>query len=409
MRVSLLVISCAGFGRILSWPEPGKGQFNESNLPAGHRMSYQKALTLLIHHSLLLIVLPKWFLQWSWNEEHREAIVAYEEFGLYMMEMYEEKKYKIQHNHDDGERSDLMDALIRSSAEGEKLNLADGKGAQHASLTRDEILGNSFVFILAGHETTAAAMQYASIFLALHPEIQQKVQAEINEFFTNNNAQGYDSDFPLLADGWVGAIFFETLRLYQPVVAIPKSAEASQTVTYQGRQMTLPGPCDMEVNAVAIHRNPKYWRSPGYPESDPHTFRPQRWFSSPEMESLTRAQALEIVGNRLLKPKKGTFLPFSEGFRACLGKKFAIVEIVAVMTRLLKEYSFELEVDERRGQTWESVHAETRERLRDVRTTITLKLVKPVNLGFVRRGEERWFGKSGEGLYVPYETEKVWT
>ena len=45
----------------------------------------------------------------------------------------------------------------------------------------------------------------------------------------------------------------------------------------------------------------------------------------------------------ILKPAKGAFLPFSEGARACSGKKFATVEFVAVLFTLLREHRIELE------------------------------------------------------------------
>jgi cytochrome P450 len=45
----------------------------------------------------------------------------------------------------------------------------------------------------------------------------------------------------------------------------------------------------------------------------------------------------------LVKPAKGTFLPFSEGARACSGKKFATVQFVAVLFTLFREHRVELE------------------------------------------------------------------
>jgi hypothetical protein len=41
----------------------------------------------------------------------------------------------------------------------------------------------------------------------------------------------------------------------------------------------------------------------------------------------------------LLKPAKGTFLPFSEGARQCSGRKFAAVEFAAVLSALLREHT----------------------------------------------------------------------
>ena len=50
-------------------------------------------------------------------------------------------------------------------------------------LTDDEIVINALTFVLAGSETTGAALSYTSYLLALHPDIQEKLQAEIDKYF----------------------------------------------------------------------------------------------------------------------------------------------------------------------------------------------------------------------------------
>ena len=50
-------------------------------------------------------------------------------------------------------------------------------------LTDDEIMANSFTFLLAGYETSAAALSYTSYLLALHPDTQEKLQSEIDNYF----------------------------------------------------------------------------------------------------------------------------------------------------------------------------------------------------------------------------------
>ena len=53
----------------------------------------------------------------------------------------------------------------------------------HRKLRDDEIMANSLTFMLAGYETSAAALSYTSYLLALHPDIQEKLQAEIDKYF----------------------------------------------------------------------------------------------------------------------------------------------------------------------------------------------------------------------------------
>ena len=49
-----------------------------------------------------------------------------------------------------------------------------------------EIAGHSFTFMLAGYDTTANALTYVSYLLALHPDIQENLQTEIDGYYENN-------------------------------------------------------------------------------------------------------------------------------------------------------------------------------------------------------------------------------
>ena len=46
-----------------------------------------------------------------------------------------------------------------------------------------EVVGNSFLFLFAGNETTATSLAFAAYFLALNPDIQEKLQSEIDDYF----------------------------------------------------------------------------------------------------------------------------------------------------------------------------------------------------------------------------------
>ena len=44
---------------------------------------------------------------------------------------------------------------------------------------------NCFIMLIAGYETTSTALGFASYELALNPDVQKKLQAEIDEHFTD--------------------------------------------------------------------------------------------------------------------------------------------------------------------------------------------------------------------------------
>ena len=55
--------------------------------------------------------------------------------------------------------------------------------ATEGTMTDKEVVENSIGFLLAGSETTAATLSFASYLLALHPDIQEKLQSEIDTYF----------------------------------------------------------------------------------------------------------------------------------------------------------------------------------------------------------------------------------
>lgn len=52
-------------------------------------------------------------------------------------------------------------------------------------LTNEEVVGHARLMLLAGYETTANTLTYTSYLLALHPDIQEKLQSEIDSYFDN--------------------------------------------------------------------------------------------------------------------------------------------------------------------------------------------------------------------------------
>src|SRR5690606_17641395 len=123
------------------------------------------------------------------------------------------------------------------------------------------------------------------------------------------------------------------LRLHQPVLHIPKTSFEPQLLkTRQWGDIVIPPNWYIELSTMGAQRNPRYW-SP-----NPNAFQPERWFTSKEAEDVSTWRTSKPEEKRLKKPVNGSFMPFSEGFRACLGKKFAQVEMVAVMAEFLRNH-----------------------------------------------------------------------
>lgn len=67
-------------------------------------------------------------------------------------------------------------------------------GTMDKKETLEELAGEAFTFFLGGYESTAVAISFCLYSIAKHPDIQQKVHAEIDRVLAQNNGElSYDS------------------------------------------------------------------------------------------------------------------------------------------------------------------------------------------------------------------------
>ncbi|CAK4032165.1 hypothetical protein DOTSEDRAFT_73141 [Lecanosticta acicola] len=436
MRLSLHVISRAGFGVQLKWPH----EEEITPVPAGHTMAYKEALETLLKNILVMILFPRWVIKSSPLEIHKKTWRAFTEWGQYMRELYEAKRGEVK----EGERRegmDLMGALVQGAGlTQESLNARGNADPEKAAPTKqllsdDEIFGNAFVFILAGHETAANTIHFSTLFLAMHPSSQRNLQKDLDSILGDRPVSewDYDHDLPKLFGSMCGAVMNEELRLIPPVLGIPKSTRATpQGLTFNGKHVLVPENAYVTLSTVATHMNPKYW--PHTSEADLKEFRPERWILDPSKKDTTTTtsdphphphsydeeerekeeeEGLDFDGPdqrpdtaaSLYRPPKGAYIPFSDGYRSCLGRRFAQVEILAVLAVMFKEYSVELDVSEylsdealarateaEKRRAWAKADARARALLKDgMMTIITIQMrTGKVPFRFVRRGKERF-------------------
>ncbi|KAK6501865.1 hypothetical protein TWF481_009684 [Arthrobotrys musiformis] len=369
MRLSLHVISGAGFGVSLQWP--GTTQDGDMIKPLSedsthrHTLSFKDALAGLLHNLLVVLVFPRWFLENAPFKWARKAAEASLEYQTYMNELFVEKrKEAIAGEKADG--MDIMGALVKNSygpdEKHHNKHLTAHGDVERQALTDSEILGNAFVFLLAGHETSAGSLHYLFILLALHIDSQRRMQQDIDRIFGDRPVEEWDysKDITAMQTSMLGAVMQEELRLVPPVINIPKqvSDDSDQIVMYQGQQTIWPKGAVVSLSALALQRNPKYWPSTGPSkvtdeDNDLADFVPERWFVKNNVNG--NAQPTESAEddmpagkdtNRLFHPLKGSYIPFSDGPRSCLGKRFAQVEIMILLAIIFKTYSVELAVDE---------------------------------------------------------------
>jgi len=282
----------------------------------------------------------------------REVGTAVDEWGKYMNELYEIKKKEVASGCSTEEGMDLFGALIRESG------ILEEPANKEQTLQKSDILGNAFIIMLAGHETTANVLHFSLILLAMNCASQRRLQEDIDRTLQGKPVEKwtYEEEIPRLWNGMAAAVMNETLRVIPPIITIPKSTAARpQTVTIGDNQHTIPGDCNVMLSS-AVHRNPRYW--PHTDATDLNRFRPERWLLDPADTSTSPIQRTtssleargeimeEATSTHLFKPAKGSFIPFSDGYRSCIGRRFAQVELLAVFAVIFRDYSVELAVDE---------------------------------------------------------------
>ena len=328
---------------------------------------------------------------------------------------------------------DLLSALVRAS-----IPARDSKPGAAPPLTDVDILGNAFIFILAGHETTANTIHFALVYLALHPAAQRRLQADLDAVLGGRppDRWDYERDIPRLFGSMAGAVLNETLRVVPPVVGLPKWTYQPQPLTVPegegggsgkkeggggpARQCLVPANTLLNLSVTGVHRNPKYF--PHGPPADParpvhptsnvandlEEFKPERWLladakphaaaangHAPERAPDAKDDArLDLdagaadTASGLYRPPPGAYVPFSAGPRSCLGRRFGQVEILAALAVVFSSASAELAIDEwasdeevarmdarERQEVWGKARAETLEMLRlHLRSHLTLQL-----------------------------------
>lgn len=423
MRLSLHVISRAGFGVRLDWPH----EETETELPTGHTLSYKDALSGLLENIIVVMLTPSVVMKYSPFKIHKVAQEAFVEWGKYMREMYHAKRDEVKAGQT-REGMDLMGALVKGAGlTTESLNAngsADPEKAapQKQLLTDEEILGNAFVFILAGHETAANTIHFSILFLAMRWSSQKRLQDDLDAILGDKpiSEWDYDVDMPKLFGSMCGAVMNEQLRLIPPVIGIPKCTlkGSPQGLQFNGEHVTVPGGTYISLHTIGAHRNPKYW--PHTSEEDLSSFRPERWLlddqkpnTNTEDDTYEKEEGMDFDGPdkrpdtaaSLFRPPRGAYLPFSEGYRSCLGRRFAQVEILAVLAVIFKHYSVELDIGE--WMSDEEVKKASEEQIKEAHgkaeakanwlleygmmTIITIQMRKEkVPMRFVKRGNERF-------------------
>lgn len=420
---ALNIISYVGFGLRLLWPGQDIPQDVDSSMAkytsfkplAGHTLTFSDSIAETLEKIVAIMLIPLPILRFLPIKHTRAAYNARANYIQYMREFLQDKVKEAQEGNINKTGMDIMGSLVQSKYGTQK--------SKEYALTDDEIIGNAFIMFLAGHETSANVLHFALILLATNPAAQRRLQQDVERLFGDSdpNTWVYEQSINPMLASHIGACINETLRLMPPVANIPKAVTplADQPITVKGETHILHAGLSLAILPVSVHRNPRFW--PTKPSertgalTDLDDFLPDRWYRTRAAEGDLEVETDDKgdyggfqgrdTSDSLYRPIRGSFIPFSDGPRSCLGRRIAIVEMTAVFAVMFQKYSVELAVD-----AWASdeevarmnpaekraVYAKAQEKgqsvLKSATSLLTLKLHggQNVPVRLVEKGKERF-------------------
>uniref|UniRef100_A0A8C5NVL9 Vitamin D 25-hydroxylase n=2 Tax=Jaculus jaculus TaxID=51337 RepID=A0A8C5NVL9_JACJA len=183
-----------------------------------------------------------------------------------------------------------------------------GKNDPLSTFSKENLIFSVGELIIAGTETTTNVLRWASLFMALYPNIQGQVQKEIDFTLGSGKKPSWDDKCRM---PYTEAVLHEVLRFCNivPLGIFHATSEDALVCGY-----SIPKGTTVITNLYSVHFDEKYWR-------DPDIFYPERFLDSSGCFS-----------------KKEALIPFSLGRRHCLGEHLARMEMFLFFTTLLQRF-----------------------------------------------------------------------
>ncbi|ORY84134.1 cytochrome P450 [Leucosporidium creatinivorum] len=329
-RLTLDIIGLAGFGysfhQVTGDSTGFADAFNAlfSNKEAAASVLKPPSPTALVLITIavgLLMRLPIGLARWLPGKEVKDLLSAMDLIKAESRKVIEEKKRKVEK---DGVGSlgggrDLITLLLRSNL-----------GAGSSALSDVELEGQIATLLLAGNDTSSLTLIWTLSYLARNPTAQARLRTEIRDARRSAIAEGRDelSHDDLESLSFLDAVVRETLRLEPPAAfAIRTSLSNTQVPlskplnTSHGQLPSLP----VTKNVTLVIPFASMNRDPAVFGEDAEEWRPERWLEG------AGEGGVGIYSH---------IMTFSAGPRACIGYKFALLEIKAVLATLLTTFNF---------------------------------------------------------------------
>ena len=229
------------------------------------------------------------------QESRRDPKFAYEfrQLGRIVIELARERREQ------PGERYDFLQMLLEARA-----------GKTGAGMSDRELVDEVLTLVVAGHETTASALNWTWWLLSQHEDVEARVHEEQDRVGDLGLARYADLDrLP-----YTRQVLHESMRLYPPGWLLTRRAVKPDRLG----GFALPAGTDVFLSPYVVHRHPSHW-------SNPDQFAPGH-FSADAVEAR----------------HKFVYIPFAAGPRHCIGENLSIHEMMLHLNAATRRFRLRL-------------------------------------------------------------------
>ena len=129
------------------------------------------------------------------------------------------------------------------------------------------VVATSFVLLVAGYDTTGMTLAYLAYELSINPDVQEKLQEEVDQAF--EEAGGEFPDYNVIQSlPYLDMVIYETLRFHSPVGM--NTRVATKDYTLPGTDIVIKVDEQVSWSTKGLHFDPEHW-------SNPTEFYPEHW------------------------------------------------------------------------------------------------------------------------------------
>lgn len=210
------------------------------------------------------------------------------------------------------------------------------------STTNKQLRDDLMTMLIAGHETTAAVLTWATFELVQQPHLYARVRAEVDAVMGDRQTPPTFDDVKAL--DLTRRVLAEALRMYPEPPLLIRRLLADDTLPGGeiGKPTSLKRGTDVFICVYSLHRSPSLWE-------EPDKFDPDRWLkphSNAGVEGWAGYTPPSKGKGAGLYPNEVNadfaFMPFGGGSRKCVGDQFAMLESTVAFATLMRQFDFSL-------------------------------------------------------------------